>query len=52
MNVWTLLGAFALAGAAALFYVGLDSSPQQPLLLAEGTILFVAGVRCLRRLRP
>jgi hypothetical protein len=30
MNVWTLLGAFALVGAAALFYVGLTRRLSNP----------------------
>jgi len=49
LNFWTVFGVVALIGAAALLYMGFDSTPRQTLLILEGGLLGMAGLRCIRR---
>jgi uncharacterized membrane protein YfcA len=52
LNFWTLLGVIAMIGAAALLYVGFDSTPRETLPIVEGLLLGIIALRCFRRSRP
>jgi hypothetical protein len=49
VNFWTVLGVIASIGAAALLYVGFDSTPRETLSIVEGVLLGIVASRCFPR---
>lgn len=43
------MGVIASVGAAALLYVGFDSTPRETLSIVEGVLLGIVASRCFRR---